>query len=331
MASQASLTDQASYGSGLKKFHIFCDIFRIPESNRLPASFEVIHSFALWAASDPEVIDQSLWDVGEFEPVSVQTVRKYIAGIRAWHIAQGWPPPLDDAGHKRIEFSLRGLAKLSAGRRSRPIRPPVTLAMLKALKHSLQLNSSFDASVWAMASCAFWGMMRLGEATVKSRRDFSPFSHPTRGSVFQGHENKGSPYARIDLPKAKTAKPGERQSVWLTQQGELCPLAALHNMAKVTVARSDDPLFSWQDSTGIVRPSVKKAAMVRVNEILERQGWNSTYGHSFRIGGASYYLAQKVEPEMVRIVGRWRSLAYEAYIRGFEQIISKHLEHAGQT
>lgn len=62
--------------------------------------------------------------------------------------------------------------------------------------------------------------------------------------------------------------------------------------------------------------------MEQVNEVLEHGGWNSTFGHSFHVRGASYYLAQKVDPEMVRIAGRWRSLTYETYIRGFEQVIS---------
>ena len=114
VASRVSLTDQSSYGSALKKFHIFCDIFCVPEAERLPASFEVLHSFAVWAASDPDVIDQGLWEVGELEPVSVQTVRKYLAGIQAWHLAQGQPIPLSNNDHRRIEHHLRGLAKLSA-------------------------------------------------------------------------------------------------------------------------------------------------------------------------------------------------------------------------
>ena len=199
--------------------------------------------------------------------------------------------------------------------------------MLAVLKATLRLDYSFDACVWAMAMCAFWGMMRLGEATVESRKAFNPLSHATRGCVHQGHDNKGTPYARIDLPKAKTAKPGEKQSIWLAPQGELCPMTALHNMARVTQAGSDDPLFSWRDSSGNIRPLVKKAAMERVNEVLEQHGWDATFGHSFRIGGASYFLAQKVDPEVVRIAGRWKSLAYETYIRGFEQVVSKHLAH----
>ncbi|KII82965.1 hypothetical protein PLICRDRAFT_65282, partial [Plicaturopsis crispa FD-325 SS-3] len=45
----------------------------------------------------------------------------------------------------------------------------------------------------------------------------------------------------------------------------------------------------------------------------------------FRIGGASFYLAQGVTPDIVRLAGRWRSLAFEAYIRAFEQVASRHL------
>ena len=86
--------------------------------------------------------------------------------------------------------------------------------------------------------------MRLGEAMVGGRKAFHPLSHATRGYIHQGHDNKGTPYARIDLPKAKTAKLGEKQSIWLAPQGALCPMAALHNMARVTRAGSEDPLFS---------------------------------------------------------------------------------------
>ena len=64
--------------------------------------------------------------------------------------------------------------------------------------------------------------------------------------------------------------------------------------------------------------------MDRVNEVLTRAGSSSTFGHSFRIGGASGYPAQKVDPEMLRIAGQWKSLAHEVYIRSIEQVILKH-------
>lgn len=118
IASRASLRDTSSYGSGLHKFHLFCNIFSIPESQRLPASFELLHSFALWAATDPEVMGTDFGAGVDFKPVSVSVVKKYLSAVRAWHIAQGWPPPLSDDRHTRIAWSLRGLDNLLAGRRT---------------------------------------------------------------------------------------------------------------------------------------------------------------------------------------------------------------------
>lgn len=264
-----------------------------------------------------------------FEPISINVARKYLAAIRAWHIAQGWPPPLSEGNHTRINWSLRGLDNILSSRRQ-PIRPPVTLDMLHALKATLALSDPFDACIWAMASCAFFGMMRFGEVSVGSRAAFKPSRHLTRKDVLLGFDLAGKAYAWLDLPSAKTAHPGETQSIFLVTQGSLCPIAALQNLATIIPALPEDPLFSWRDHTGAIRPMVKQRALERINCIMAAWGWGTAFGHSFRIGGASFYLAKKVDPEIVRLAGRWRSLAYETYIRAFEQIASQHLSILSQ-
>ncbi|KAJ7283379.1 hypothetical protein C8J57DRAFT_1054554 [Mycena rebaudengoi] len=332
MASRASLKDTTSYGSGLRKFHLFCDIFTIPESKRLPASFETLHSFAPWAASDPDSLDPEIIANTPFETVSGKTVRKYLAAIRAWHLAQGWPPPLSDEDLNRIDWSIRGLENLQKGKRTRPLRPPITIPMLRALHTTLNLNDSFDACVWAMASCAFWGMMRFGEVSVKTRNSFNGAKHLKREDFCEGLDHDGKSYGRLDLPDAKTAQPGEIQHVYIVAHTsdlkDLCPIDALHNLARVVPAGPKDPLFSWRDKKGDIRPMVKQRALDRINAILGAWGWGTAFGHSFRIGGASFYLAQKVNPEVIRMCGRWKSLAYEAYIRALELSISRHIGSA---
>jgi hypothetical protein len=129
----ASFSDPASYGSGIKKFHTFCDIFSIPEADRLPAPFEVLHSFILWASADADIAALSPSSPPPTAPVAESTVRHYLAAIRAWHLVQGWNPPLGDSERDRINISLRGIAKLQAARHQKPIRPPVTTAMLHLL------------------------------------------------------------------------------------------------------------------------------------------------------------------------------------------------------
>lgn len=171
--------------------------------------------------------------------------------------------------------------------------------MLMALKATLTLSNPFDACVWAMAACTFFGMMRFGEVPVASQGAFTPTKHLSRASAFFGADLRGNPYMRLDLPSAKKARAGKVQSVFLNEQGDLCPLAALHNLALVVPALTDDPLFSWCDGKGNIWPMAKAHAIEQINSILVAWGWGTSFGHSFQIRGASFYLAQKIDPEII--------------------------------
>ncbi|KAF9056877.1 hypothetical protein BDP27DRAFT_1275425 [Rhodocollybia butyracea] len=204
--------------------------------------------------------------------------------------------------------------------------------MMRALHLSLDLTNSFDACVWAACCCAFWGLMRFGESgivhfltTVRSRSAFSPANHLTRSNAHALTDSLGKPYIRLDLPCAKTADPGKRQSVYISTGGDTCSKVDLDNLAQVCPTSPSSPLFSWRDGKGDVRPLTRDAALTRINSILRSLGWGNSFGHSFRIGGASYLLGQGVAPEVVRIAGRLRSLAYELYVHSFENVMSHHL------
>ena len=145
--------------------------------------------------------------------------------------------------------------------------------------------------------------MRFGEVSVTTRNAFSGTKHLKCKDVFLGSDLNGKRYAHLDLPSAKTAKPGEVQSVYLTAQSGVCPLEALTNLAQVVPAGPDDPLISWRDKHGNIRPTVKTKALLRINTILSAWGWGTAFGHSFRIGGASFYLAHGVSPKIVRLAG----------------------------
>jgi hypothetical protein len=253
-ASRASLKDAASYGAGLRKFHIFCDVFSVPEDARLPASYDLLRSFAMWAVTDPDPQDTILAGCAAFEPVAVRTAKGYLSAVRAWHLAQGWPPPLSDDDLKRMQWTMRGAARLEAGRRTLPPRPPITLRMMATLERTLDLRDSFDAAVWAIATCAFWGMMRFGEVTVNDGDKFDGRVHVKRGDARVLNDERQGIYARLRLPTAKTAKPGQTQDVFLPQQHAFCPVEALAHLARVAPAPDDAHLFSWIDRRGRVYP-----------------------------------------------------------------------------
>ncbi|KIJ55428.1 hypothetical protein M422DRAFT_240048 [Sphaerobolus stellatus SS14] len=273
LASRASLRDTSNYGSGLRKFHIFCDIFSISETNQLPASFSLLHSFALWAATDPDHIPAGSLDGIPLETISVTAIRKYLSAIRAWHIIQGWPITLSQDDLVRINVSLRGLERLQTNRRVMPPRPPITIRMLLALRLSLKVERPFDVCIWVIAVSAFWGMMRFEEVSVKTIKSFDGKLHLKRNDIFLGQDLDGKPYARLDLPSAKTAKPGRTQSVFLIEQSNICPLAVLRNLFNVVPARATDPLFSWTDDKGNIQPMMKQTAIKFINDIFTGWGW----------------------------------------------------------
>ncbi|KAG1741831.1 uncharacterized protein EDB91DRAFT_1081627 [Suillus paluster] len=334
ISNQALLRETTSYGLGLRKFHVFCNIFPIPKANCLPASFKLLHSFALWAVSDPSTAELFLksatTETVPFEPVSVSVARKYLSTIHAWHLAQGWPPPLSPEHFTRINWSLGRMENLQ-GTCRRPVRPPITLHMLTAIKANLWTDQPFNACIWAMSSCAFFEMMQFRKVAVNAHVSFNKSKHITRKDVHLGFDLTGKPYARLDLPRAKTAKSGETQSIFIMEQGELCPIQALWNLAEVIPALPDDPLFSWRDSKGLIHPMVKTRTIERINSILTAWNWGTTFGHSFRIGGASFYLANKVDLEIVHIAGQWKSLAYKTYIRAFKQVATVKVMLKGKT
>lgn len=103
-------------------------------------------------------------------------------------------------------------------------------------------------------------MMRLSEVSVGSGNDFDGSRHLKRSDAFLDYDLDGKRYARLDLPSAKTAAAGEIQSVFMVPHSDLCPLDALSNMATITLASASDPLFSWRDKTGTIRPMVRDTA-----------------------------------------------------------------------
>ena len=152
LAAHASLCDSSSYGLGLCKFHVFCDIFSILESDCLPASFELLYSFALWVAMDPSMLTPGVTASVRFEPVLVSVVQKYLTAIQAWHLAQDWPAPLLDNSHDHINWSLQELENLEGACKC-PICPLVTIEMLCAIHVTLDLHSPLADKFISLILC----------------------------------------------------------------------------------------------------------------------------------------------------------------------------------
>ena len=81
------------------------------------------------------------------------------------------------------------------------------------------------------------------------------------------------------------------------------------------VARKDGPgpLFRFEDG----RPLTRLRLVLEVRRALDEAGASSAgiSGHSFRIGAATTAAEQGIEDSTIKDLGRWRSNAYQRYIR----------------
>ncbi|KAJ7780885.1 hypothetical protein B0H14DRAFT_2631050 [Mycena olivaceomarginata] len=192
-------------------------------------------TFWLGFGLDPAIVAPVILANTPFEPVSVDTVNKYLSAARAWHIAQGWPPPLSEADLDRTTWSLRGLRNLQGTARTQPVRPPITLQMMRALCSVSTTLSTLAFGRWPL----------LGHDAVRGgfgseSPSFDPAKHLKRQDVFFGSDLDGKPYARLDLLSAKTALAGEIQHIFVVPQPGLCPWS--HSPASSTMPKVMDVL-----------------------------------------------------------------------------------------
>ena len=92
----------------------------------------------------------------------------------------------------------------------------------------------------------------------------------------------------------------------------LCPVAAVTNLLRLNVGvPQSGPLFSFPTPEGIHIYTQREF----VNRLHKLLGNSHDYsGHSFRRGGATWAFAAGLPADMIRLMGDWRSNAYQRYI-----------------
>ncbi|KZV83628.1 hypothetical protein EXIGLDRAFT_592158, partial [Exidia glandulosa HHB12029] len=100
------------------------------------------------------------------------------------------------------------------------------------------------------------------------------------------------------------------------------PSHALREHIRVNRLSPDNPLFAYRhDATDDVIPLTKNVFLSRLNEIWAAAGMQRITAHCFRIGGTTALLRAGVDPQVVRVAGRWRSDSFLRYWRAIDDII----------
>ncbi|KZV79041.1 DNA breaking-rejoining enzyme, partial [Exidia glandulosa HHB12029] len=194
-------------------------------------------------------------------------------------------------------------------------RPPVTEAMLDEALKSLDPDRPFDVCVAAAMLTTFWCQLRLGEVLSMTRHyDFDSLP-AVKGLRLRA--DAGGTLDRVTsalwLPRTKV----DRQGVWVwIARHHNDPSYALQDHIRVNSLSEDDPLFAYRhDDSNELIALTKAAFLGRLNEIWAECGMQRITGHSFRIGGTTALLRAGVDPEVVKVAGRWRSDSFLKYWR----------------
>ena len=285
-----------TYQSALRKFYGFCANYSII------SPFPVSESMLCYYSS--HLACQGL---------SPQTIKTYLAGIRHMQVTLGLPEPRAYSSLPRLRLVQAGIQRSYSQQTPAPsrVRLPITPAVLRAMStvwHPKADNPDI-VMLWAASVLCFFGFFRAGEITVPSSKAVDSRCHLSWGDVTID-DPQDPKMLKIFLKRSKTDQLGKGSEIFIGRTScQLCPVAAV-TAYMVRRGHQDGTFFMFQDG----QPLTKDKFVREVRTAIQTAGlpYQSFAGHSFRIGAAA---KAGVEDSTIRMLGRWSSSAFLAYIR----------------
>jgi len=299
---------RASYGTGLLTYHVFCDQRNIDEASRAPASTDLIIAFVSAIA-------------GSF---AGSTINNYVSGIRTWHIIHHVPWNIN---HLAVDTALRAATASAPSKSTKPPRQPTTTDYLTSILNHLDKNIPLDAAIAACITTTFWSVSRLGEFTVRTISSFDGKRHATGRATALDQDRNGLQVRTFRLPFTKSAKEKGESTSWAQQPGPTDPWEAFENHQHVNNPPPDAHIFAYKTNRRkILTPLTKRKVIQRIKTITSSNNLPNFEGHGLRIGGTLEYLLRGIPFDVVQSMGRWKSDAFQLYLREHAQILAPYLQ-----
>ena len=255
----------------------------------------------------------------------LSTIHSYVSTVNAWCKAHNRPNPTHSPGTTTVSPIYKGVIKGIAKHigESPTQRMPITRYHLDLLWVSAQSLSPFMRTNYcAMINLAWFAMLRVSEFTLKAKATFNPLKNMTRRDIkFLPNIHNPTHYT-VFLKGSKTDQTGigHLAKVFASNDTQ-CPVLAMKQLIQTYPLPLDQPLFSLNEST--FGNSRNKFHSLTVSLLKE---WNIDTSliksHSFRQGGASAAL-QFAPAWQVKLMGRWKSDAWERYAFMDDQLLQR--------
>ena len=238
-----------------------------------------------------------------------QTIKCYLSAVRHLQVCSGGGDP-GIGSMPQLELSLRGSKKEQLGQQ-KPTRLPITPAILMKLRQVWDKQAKERHAVGSMLPW-FFGFLRSGEFTAPESDEFDPGQHLSFTDV--AVDSLDSPRClSIKIKQSKTDPFRQGVTICLGKTEALfCPVGAILSYL-VMRGPGGGPLFRFRDGRALTRPRL----VVEIRKALAQAGINPDdyAGHSFHIGAATTAAACGVPVDIIKTLGRWKSNAYQLYVR----------------
>ena len=165
---------------------------------------------------------------------------------------------------------------------------------------------------WATCCAAFLGFLRVSEFTVQSQQEYDDSTHLSLKDVSLDNRSN-SRLIKLHIKQSKTDPFRQGVDIYLGATDNLiCPVSALIPYLAKRGAQPG-PLFVTKDKVYLSRALFSK----KLDNILDFLHTNpQQYStHSFRIGAAMTAAQALIPDALIKMLGRWRSEAYQRYIK----------------
>ena len=294
---------RSTYGTGLAKYHQYCDTIMLPEINRTPASTTIIAGFVTYLSG----------------AYSKTAITNFIAGVKAWHFINNLQYDVDD---KLLQTLLQGAARVQP--LPQPRRRPLTTVELEKILKNLDISQHEQAAVAACLTTCFYSCARLGEFTVPTTQSFDPRIHITVSGISFQQDRYWNKVTAFKLPRTKTKITGETV-FWAAQTNASNPLRYLLNHLQLNENSPNDHLFAFKHKNHKI-PLTRNTFLRNVKKAAVEAQVSFNTGHSLRIGSTLEYLLRGVPFEVVKQIGRWSSNSFTLYLREHGRILAPYLQ-----
>ena len=192
---------KATYGTGLLKFHIYCDTSQIPEIHRTPCITALLAGFITILSGQH----------------SKTTIANFIAAVKAWNLVNSLPHDIDNA---TIHKLLRGPGRIQPLPLHR--QQPITTHMIQRILVNLDISKHEQAGGDGCLTTVLWTCARLGEFTTPTIKAFDPRIHVTVNSISFQQDRYSNKVTVFRVPRTKCSESGE-PLFWAPQLGSLDP------------------------------------------------------------------------------------------------------------